>query len=190
MTATFSRAIDHLEEGLIAALLAIMTVTTFAQVIARYVFNYSFTWALELVTFLFAGLIFIGISYGIRIGAHIGVDAAVKAMPPAARRWLGVVAIVFCMAYCAIIFIGSWTYVDKLYTVGIMAQDLPIAQWVPRLVLPIGFALAFFRFAQVLVRVLSGVDGGLQLADEAREALELRQDGEIPHDDSKEGPAR
>lgn len=37
----------RLEEGLIAFLLAAMTLITFAQVIARYVFNYSFTWRLS-----------------------------------------------------------------------------------------------------------------------------------------------
>ncbi|HRA78729.1 MAG TPA: TRAP transporter small permease subunit, partial [Burkholderiaceae bacterium] len=35
-----------------------MTLITFVQVVARYVFNYSFVWALELTTFLFGGLIF------------------------------------------------------------------------------------------------------------------------------------
>ena len=41
---------ERLEEGLIAFLLAAMTLLTFVQVIARYVFNYSFVWALELDT--------------------------------------------------------------------------------------------------------------------------------------------
>ena len=39
------RLLDRLEEGVIAFLLALMTLITFAQVIARYVFNYSFVWA-------------------------------------------------------------------------------------------------------------------------------------------------
>ncbi len=53
-----------------------MTLLTFIQVVARYVFNYSFVWALELNGVLFAWLIFIGMSYGVRVGAHIGIDAA------------------------------------------------------------------------------------------------------------------
>ena len=47
------RLIERLEEGLIALLLTVMTLITFGQVVARYVFNYSFVWALELNTFLF-----------------------------------------------------------------------------------------------------------------------------------------
>lgn len=168
---TIVRCLDHLEEGLIALLLAAMTLITFAQVVARYGFNYSFTWAVELGTFLFAWLIFVGISYGIRVGAHIGVDAAVKALPASPRRLAGATAILFCMAYCVILFVGSWQYVDKLYTIGILAQDLPVPQWVPRLALPLGFAMAFVRFAQALVAVVKGGEPGLALADEAKDAL-------------------
>ncbi len=54
--------VERLEEGLIALLLAVMTTITFTQVIARYIFNYSFVWALELVTYLFAWLIFLGMA--------------------------------------------------------------------------------------------------------------------------------
>ena len=66
------RVLERLEEGLIALLLTVMTLITFTQVVARYVFNYSFVWALELNTFLFAWLIFLGAAYGVREGAHIG----------------------------------------------------------------------------------------------------------------------
>ena len=60
------RLLERLEEGLIAFLLTVMTLITFTQVVARYVFNYSFVWALELNTFLFAWLIFLGVAYGVR----------------------------------------------------------------------------------------------------------------------------
>ena len=56
------RWFERLEEGLIAVLMAAMTLLTFAQVVARYVFNYSFTWALELTGVMAAWLIFIGMS--------------------------------------------------------------------------------------------------------------------------------
>ena len=62
-----------------------------------------------------------------------------------------------------------------MYEVGILMQDVPIGQWIPRLVLPIGFALLAFRFAQVLYRLVSGKEAHL-LGDEAKEALKLRAD--------------
>jgi len=65
--------------------------------------------------------------------------------------------------------------------VGIMAEDLPIPQWVPRLVLPIGGALLFLRFGQVLYRLIIGKEAHL-LGDEAQEAIrqQLDEAGEPP----------
>ncbi len=165
----------RIEEGLVALLIASMTLITFVQVVARYVFNYSFVWALELTTFLFGGLIFLGISYGVRVGAHIGVDVLVRTLPRGAARAVAVAATLLCLVYAAIVFVGGWIYVDKIRQIGILAQDLPVPQWVPRAVLPLGFALLFFRFGEVLVRALRGGDAHL-LVDEAEEALKLRAD--------------
>lgn len=167
------RWLERLEEGVIAFLLAAMTLITFAQVIARYVFNYSFVWALELVTILFAWLIFLGMSYGVRVGSHIGVDALVKTLPARTARVLVAIGALLCMVYAAIVFAGAWRYVATMYDLGIEAQDLPIQQWVPRMVLPIGFALLFLRFGQVFYRALTGQQSRL-LGDEAEEALKLR----------------
>jgi len=174
------RWIERMEEGLIALLLTLMTLITFMQVVARYVFNYSFVWALELTTFLFGGLIFLGISYGVRVGAHIGVDALVRSLSPGKARIVGAVAAVLCMVYAGIVFVGGWIYVGKMYDIGILAQDIPIPQWVPRAVMPLGFALLFFRFGQVLVRTLAGKEAHL-LGDEVKDALRHRSgNGEAP----------
>lgn len=174
--------VNRLEEALIAFLLTVMTLITFMQVVARYVFNFSFVWALELVTFLFGGLIFLGISYGVRVGSHIGVDALVKGLSPGKARAVGAAAAVLCMVYAAIVFVGGWIYVSKMFEIGIQAQDIPIPQWVPRLVLPVGFALLFFRFAQVLYRLISGKEAHL-LGDEVQDALKHRADLEAPPED-------
>ena len=181
----FSKMIDRVEEGLIAFLLTVMTLMSSIQVVARYVFNYSFVWALELVTFMFAWLIFLGISYGVRVGSHIGVDALVKSLPPAKARAVGVVATLLCMVYAAIVFYGGWIYVAKMVEIGIMGEDIPIPQWVPRLVLPLGYAFLFFRFGQVLYRLLTGKEAHL-LGDEVEDALKLRTDGaELPPEGRK-----
>jgi C4-dicarboxylate transporter DctQ subunit len=155
-----------------------MTITAFIQVVARYVFNYSFVWALELNGVFFAWLIFVGMSYGVRVGAHIGIDAVVKTLRPAAARAFGMVGAVLCVVYALIVTVGGWQYVKKMYDVGIEMQDLPVAQWVPRIILPLGFALLALRFGQAFVRLWRGEETKL-LSDEAEEALKLRQEGGV-----------
>ncbi len=169
----------RLEEGLVALLLALMTIITFAQVVARYVFNYSFVWALELTTFLFGGLIFLGISYGVRVGAHIGIDVVTRLLKPATARIVAIIATLLCLVYAVIVFVGGWIYVDKMYEIGILAQDMPIPQWIPRLVLPAGYALLFIRLIEVLYRLLTGKEAHL-VGDEVEDAMKLATGSDEP----------
>jgi C4-dicarboxylate transporter DctQ subunit len=172
------RWLERLEEVLVAFLMAAMTITAFMQVVARYVFNYSFVWALELNGVFFAWLIFVGMSYGVRVGAHIGIDAVVKQLRPAAARAFGMISALLCIVYALIVTVGGWQYVKKMYDVGIEMQDMPIAQWIPRIILPLGFALLALRFGQAFVRLWRGEQTTL-LHDEAEEALKLRE-GAVP----------
>ena len=170
------RWLERIEEGLITFLLAGMTLVTFMQVVARYIFNYSFVWAVELTGVMFAWLLCLGMSYGVRVGAHIGIDAFVKSLTPRAARSIGMVAAILCVVYSIIVTVGGFIYVRKMYDVGILMQDMPVAQWIPRAVLPPGFALLTFRYAQVLYRLATGQEAHL-LGDEAKDALKLREDG-------------
>jgi C4-dicarboxylate transporter DctQ subunit len=173
-------SLAHLEEWVIGALLVAMTLITFGQVVARYVFNYSFVWAVELTTMLFAAMIFLGAAYGVRTGSHIGVDVLIRALGPKAARVVGAIAVLACLVYSVILFIGSWTYVSKMYEIGILAQDLPIPQWVPKVVMPFGLALMIWRFAGILHRIVRGERRSLGLADEAEDVLRQLQVGRVP----------
>src|SRR3954463_2323169 len=113
-----------------------LTITAFMQVVARYVFNYSFVWALELNTVFFAWLIFVGMSYGVRVGAHIGIDAVVKSVPPSVARAFGMVGARLGVFYALIVPYGGGLYVEKMYDVGIEMQALPMPQWLPRIIVP------------------------------------------------------
>ncbi|MDP2759837.1 MAG: TRAP transporter small permease [Sideroxyarcus sp.] len=166
--------LKHLDEWLIAILLAAMTLLTFSQVVMRYVFNSGFIWAVELTTILFAFMIFIGISYGVRVGAHIGVDALVKLFPPGIRRIVSIVAVLLCLLYAGMVIYGSFQYVMKMKMVGIELEDLPIPMWMVRAILPIGFALLVLRFLPILYNLITGKSDRLHLTDEVEEALKLK----------------
>ncbi len=47
--------------------------------------------------------------------------------------------------------------------------------WHIGLIVPVGFALVFIRFAEILVRILRNRQTGLGLADEAADALKLTE---------------
>lgn len=175
------RVTARLEEGLLALLLAAMTILTFVQVVLRYIFNHGFVWALEANTYMFGWLIMIGVSYGIRVHSHIGVDFAVKALPRLWQRVAGLLAIAFCLLYAALMLDGAWTYLYKLWRLDLMAEDIPAPRWLLSAILPAGFALLILRLVGQAIDILRGRASGLLLADEAAETLrELHPTPEPP----------
>ena len=128
--------LERLEEGLAAFLLAALTLVTFAQVVARDGFGYSFSWAPELTAILFSWLIFLGLPYGVRVGSHIGVDALGRMMGPVGARITGGATALLCVAYSLILLVGSWH--------------------ISRPVMVFGFGLLALRFSQVSWRIARG----------------------------------
>ena len=182
--------VNRLEEGLIALLFAAMTVVTFSQVVARYVFNAGAVWALELTTYLFAWMVLLGASYGVKTSAHLGVDAFVKLFNSRIQRVFGLVAVGAGLAYAGILLFGSWEYVTKLFRIGIEAEDLPIPRWIPMSALPIGLALLLFRFAQVAWGIAMGTRSGVLVGDEAAEAVRQHLEEADEPPPSGDGPPR
>jgi C4-dicarboxylate transporter, DctQ subunit len=177
---SIGHVVNELEEGFIALLFAAMTLVTFSQVVARYVFNTGVVWALELTVYLFAWLVLFGMSYGVKVHAHLGVDAFVKLFASRTQRLFGLLVVAAGLVYGAILLIGSWEYVWKLFRIGIESEDLPIPQWVPMAILPIGVALLMFRLIEGGVRIWRGEQTSL-LADEAQHTIEdLLGEGDQP----------
>lgn len=163
-------AVHRAEEGLIALILGVMTVLTFIQVVLRYVFNSGLDWQLESNYYLFAWLAMIGISYCVRVRAHIGVDAAVRLLPPAPRRAVGIFVLLLALTYTVLMMYGSFDYLHRLYIINVEAEDIPIATWKLSLCLPLGFVLLFIRLLEMGWRIFTGQSEGYELADEAEEA--------------------
>lgn len=179
------RFVNAIEEGVIAFLFAAITLVTFSQVVARYVFNSGAVWAVELTTNLFAWMVLFGISYGVKVNAHLGVDAFVRLFDSRKQRIFALVAVAAGLIYAGILFAGSWEYVSKLHMIGIEAEDLKIPRWILKLALPIGLGLLFFRFAQAGWMIVTGRKTGLLIGDEAQDAI--RQHLENMKEESESG---
>ena len=208
------RVWDHFEEAFIAFLMAAMTLVTFVYVILNNLYTLFYnladrweaasdtlfaigdsilamaqamTWSNSLTKALFAWLIFFGLAYGVRTAGHIGVDALVKLTPRRVQRLIGIIACLCCLGYAGLLSIASFEWVQTLFTAAIGAEDLGhygVQQWHIGLIVPLGFAMVFIRFAEILVRLLQNRQTGLGLADEAAEVLKLTEHDE-PHKEDK-----
>jgi len=200
----FERVFDQIEETSIAFCLGLMTLLTFANVIARYVFNSNILWALELTVFLFAWLILMGSSYAVKKHVHIGVDVVINLLSPSARKVCAILAFIACLAFSIMLLIGSWNYWYPFATsrAFLETEDIPMPEilqfmsdWfnegeryeklprmIPYLALPLGLALLTLRFLQLAWKILKGEEDSLIAGHEAEQALE-----EVIHQDSKGG---
>ncbi|MHC6227322.1 TRAP transporter small permease [Pseudomonas sp. X10] len=202
---------EHFEEGFIVFLLAAMTLVTFVYVVLNNLYTLfyslaehwefsselfnslgdhvldaaqSMTWSNALTKALFGWLIFFGLSYGVRTAGHIGVDALVKLASKPVQRVIGIIACLCCLGYAGLLSIASLEWIGTLLRAGIGAEDLGhfgVMQWHIGLIVPVGFALVFIRFAEIFVRILTHRQTGLGLADEAAEALKMTE-----HEDGKQ----
>jgi C4-dicarboxylate transporter DctQ subunit len=107
---SLGRAINNIEESLIAIILGVMTIITFVNVIARYVFNANILWALEGTVFLFAWMVLLGMSYCVKTKTHLGVDAVINLVSPGARKVMAILSVGFSLLFAVLLMIGSWNY--------------------------------------------------------------------------------
>jgi C4-dicarboxylate transporter DctQ subunit len=141
-------AADRLEEVFMVVALACMTLLTFVQVVLRYVFGTGLVWSLEFVSYLFAWLVLIGMSYGVRTQAHIAVDLVTSRLPLRVARGVAFLALVLSMGYCLLMAYGSVIFIDRLMTLGTDAHDIPLPRWLLTSVMPFGFVLLGVRLVQ------------------------------------------
>src|SRR6056297_3805286 len=101
---------DTIEETLIAAILGLMTLVTFANVVPRYLFNSNILWALEFTVFMFGWLVLLGASYAVKTRAHLGVDAILNMLSAPVRRVLGLISVGCCLAFSLLLLRGAYDY--------------------------------------------------------------------------------
>ncbi|HWQ37660.1 MAG TPA: TRAP transporter small permease [Burkholderiales bacterium] len=164
MISRLNRFLDHLEEWLIAGLMAAATLVIFASILHRealrvealwaYARQIHFSWAQELCIYLFIWMAKFGAAYGVRTGIHIGVDVLVENVGPSARRALVTVALGLGAFFTAVIAVVGVRWVLFIRDTGQVSPDLEWPMWIVYLCIPLGSALMCYRFVQVMTRYL------------------------------------
>lgn len=193
-TSTLGRVVDTIEETAIALMLGLMTLITFANVVARYAFNSNILWQLEATVFLFAWLVLFGVSYSVKITAHLGVDVIINLLDEPVRRIMGLISVAVCLAFCVLMLKGGWDYwwkfADKASFLEVNDIPMPgfmqfladitnegepyekIPRYIPYFILPVGMALLTFRFLQAGWRIITGEKDRVIASHEAEDAVE------------------
>ncbi len=146
--------------------LSLGVLLAFINVVLRYGFDMSLTWAGELTNYFFIWSALFGAAYGFRQGAHISVTLLIAQFPPAIMKYFLILANLISVAYLGLLSYFGYELVVMLADFGEMSVDLNIPMWIPHLVLPIAFALAAYRVAEKLVELLKTSANEIELFNE------------------------
>ena len=130
----------HFEEILSGIFMVLMFLATFANVVARYLFNSPIQWAEEFSRYAFIWVVFLGAVVCTKHKRHIGIDSAVKALPGHVQPWVNLAADLMTFALMVIIIWYGW-----ILTRGAtqMTATLKLPQYLIYMVVPASGVLGF-----------------------------------------------
>lgn len=188
------RFINTFEETAIALILGLMTLITFINVVARYVFNANILWQLEATVFLFAWLVLFGVSHCVKITVHLGVDVIINELGPGPRKFLGLVSVAVCLVFSLLMLKGGWDYWWKFASTAsfLEVNDIPmpfflqflsdltndgeayekIPRYIPYLIVPLSMLLLTLRLLEAGLRILKGEADRVIASHEAEELVD------------------
>jgi TRAP-type C4-dicarboxylate transport system permease small subunit len=123
----------------------------FVNIIGRYVFSVSITWAEEAMLFLMIGCVFLGAGPVGYLGRHIRMDVVVLALPPRARVFFEVFSDVVTILTCVMLAIFAWPVVSMLAELNERSDTANIPLAIPQAALPLGLTLTAFLIAVRLI---------------------------------------
>lgn len=145
---TVKKFLNEFEVYVGAVISGSMFVVLGMQVVSRYVFNKSFSWSEELALILFVWSIYFGAVAAVKRHQHLRLEILVDKLKPKARLVFDIIANVFFAAFSCIVIVGVMPIVQRLMRSGTSTAVLGIPKWINYSILPVMFALMFFRLIQ------------------------------------------
>ena len=118
----------------------------FVQVIARYVFNYSFTWYEELGRYLGVFIAFMGAAIGVKTGSHFTMDLLVSKMRQPYQGLFKLLTHCLCSFFFLVVAWYSWKIVSRMHGYGTTSPTMEIPMYVAYLPIPVFSVVIGIRF--------------------------------------------
>jgi TRAP-type C4-dicarboxylate transport system permease small subunit len=113
----------------------------FANIIGRYFFRVSLSWAEEAMLFLMIGCVFLGAGPVGWMGRHIRMDVVVSMLPPRARKVFDLLSDLVTVATCLTIAIFAWPVMTMLSELDQRSATANIPLVIPQGAVPVGLVL-------------------------------------------------
>lgn len=150
---------ETIERAIGAAIMAVLCLITFANVVVRYFTNISFAFTEELSVALMVVGALVGTAAAFATDRHIRLTFLVERLPVARQRLLELFVLGCCLVLFAMLAWYAALYVWDEYRFEVMSPGLGIPQWRYTVALPACAVLICLRIAGRLVRVFRTVAG-------------------------------
>jgi C4-dicarboxylate transporter DctQ subunit len=134
--------------------MAAATLAAFANVVLRYIFNASLTWAADLTSSLFIWSALFGAAYGFKIGMHLGVTAVIQKLPAKIAKWLLSGTLVIILGYLICLIFWGYDFVKFNYDMEMVSVDLNVPYWIIYLCVPISMAISAYQVLLKLIKTI------------------------------------
>ena len=177
------KAIGFINQSIAAIGISAGVALAFVNVVARFVFDASLTWAAELTVFLFLWSAFFGAAYCFKKDAHIAVTIILDLLPTYVAKMFLIVSHLITICFLLAVSYYGYEYLLLVNELDEMSIDLEIPMWIPYLVIPISFAFAAFRVGEKLyVIIITPHD---KVVQESEAEMYINEMGENAHDEIK-----
>jgi len=153
----------------------------FCNVVARYVFDSSLTWASELTIFLFLWSTFFGAAYCFKEDAHISISVLLDKVSAPVAKGLMLLSHTVSLVFLGAVSFYGYQYLQLVIELEEMSIDLEIPMWIPYLVIPIAFAFAAYRVAEKIIYIIKTPAEEVRMKSEA-EMIIAEMEASAPED--------
>ena len=129
-----------------------------ANVVGRFVFQYSLFFSEELNRILIILITFAGISYAARQGRHIRMSAIYDALPPKMRKLLMIVIALVTAVFMLGLCYYSFNYIVTQAGRGRVLPSLQIPVWIPLIWVPVGFFMTGLQYLLTAIKNMLSTD--------------------------------
>jgi TRAP-type C4-dicarboxylate transport system permease small subunit len=123
------------------AMLITSVAINFANIIGRYFFSVSLSWAEEVMLFLMIGCVFLAAGPVGWMGRNIRMDVMVSALPPRARAAFELFSDLATIATCIALAIFAWPVMTMLAELDQRSDSANIPLVIPQAAVPLGLLL-------------------------------------------------
>jgi C4-dicarboxylate transporter DctQ subunit len=177
----FGKVIGFANQSIAAFGISAGVVLAFYNVVARYVFDSSLTWASELTIFLFLWSTFFGAAYCFKEDAHISISVLLDKVSAPVAKGLMLLSHTVSLVFLGAVSFYGYQYLQLVIELEEMSIDLEIPMWIPYLVIPIAFAFAAYRVAEKIIYIIKTPAEEVRMKSEA-EMIIAEMEASAPED--------